>query len=343
MSIVGLAVPIRATLRDAGGGVLTNRLLTWTSSNQLVAVVNGQGVVQPVGVGEVTITATSEGKSATLALSVGSALSHLLLDDGAALAVLDMRLGGPPASFWGHGVGTRAVDPSVSPDGRWVAYTIDAGGRPSIGLLDLPARTYLFLTSDAGSDQPTWSPSGDQIAFRSRRAGRPDVWAMYPDGTSAVNLTATMPAGFEAGWPAWSPDGTRLVFSAGLPGSVSLYTTRADGTGVQPLLISAEHDSEPAWRGNAVVFTRRTPDGSTDLYRVTVGAGGPPLVRLTTSGAAHSPAWSPDGRWIAFADGPAVDGRYDIKAVRPFAEETRMLSGVATGGGGRNPAWRLHQ
>jgi len=340
-STVGAAVPMRWTLRDAGGAVLTDRLVTWSSSNQLVATVTGNGVVRPVGVGEVTITAESEGQRATLALSVGAAISHLVLDDGVGLATLDMRLGGAPAQFWAPAAGTRIVEPTVSSDPRWIAYTIEAGTSRSVAVLDLASRTYRYLTSDAASDQAAWSPTGDRIAFRSRRAGRPDIWVMNADGTGAINLTATMPPGFEAGWPAWSPDGSRLVFSAGLPASVSLYTIRADGAGVQPLLLSIEHDSEAAWRGDAVVFTRRAADGTTDLYRYPVGGGA--LIRLTRTGGARSPAWSPDGRWIAFADGPIVGGRSDLKAVRPFGDEIRMLSAVGAGGGGQHPTWLTHQ
>jgi Tol biopolymer transport system component len=340
-SMVGGAVPVPVTLRNAAGEILTGRRVKWSSSNQLVATVFG-GVVMPVGIGDATITVESEGKTASLALSVGTTISHLLLDDGQSIAVHDMRLGGAPTPFWEAGTGTRFTEPSASPDGRGIAYTIVIGATRSVAVLDMLSRTYTFLSGDGRSDHPAWSPAGDRIAFRSSRDGRADIWVSKPDGTQAVNLTTTMPAGFVAGWPAWSPDGSRLVFSAGLPASVSLYTMRADGTDVRPLLISPEHDSEATWHGNAVVFTRRLPDGSTDLFRIAATGGA--LIRLTGSGRAHSPAWSPDGRWIAFADGLEIDGRYDIKAVLPFGDEVRMITSTAhNGGGGANPGWLTHQ
>ena len=340
-SMVGAGVAVRATLRNAVGDVLNGRLVTWRSSNQLVATVRGDGDISAVGIGEATITAESEGKSATLELSIGTRISHVVMDDGNALAVHDMRFGGPPTPFWEPGAGTRFLDPIASPTGRWIAYTIATGGTTSVAILDMFTRTYTFASGDGKSDQPAWSPTGDRIAFRSRRAGRADVWVAKVDGTDAVNLTATMPAEFVAGWPAWSPDGSRLVIAAGLPASVSLYTIRPDGTDPRPLLIAPEHDSEPVWQGNAVVFTRRLPDGTSDLYRIPAAGG--TLIRLTTNGSAHSPAWSPDGRWIAFADGPGVQGRYDIKVVRPFGEEIRALSLTANHGGGANPGWLTHQ
>lgn len=343
LTTAGAPVPVRAVLRDSSGTILTDRLVTWTSSNQLVARVSDAGVVQPVGEGEALITGTSEGRSATLALTVGPKVVHLVVDDGnSGLSVLDMRLGTGPTRFWEHAAAMRPSDPSVSPDGRWIAYTIQMGSVRDIAMFDQATRTYQFLTASGASDQPAWSPAGDRIAFRSARAGRSDIWVIRPDGTGAVNLTAALPEGWHTGYPAWSPDGTRLVFSAGFSEDrMTLHVIRADGTGFQPLLFTTNLDIEPAWHGSAVVFTRRTPDGLSDLYRIPAGGG--QLIRLTHTGSASMPAWSPDGRWIAFAAGPIVGGRQSIMAIRPFGEEIRPLSLIGgQGTGGRNPAWLTH-
>jgi Tol biopolymer transport system component len=348
MTLVGAPVPVAAKVRDGAGNILNDRLITWTSSNQLVAAVNGSGLVQAVGVGEAVITATSEGRSATVAVSVGTKAVHLILDDAnARLFGLDMRRGGPPVPFWESSPGSRAVDPSVSADGRWIAFTVELGTIREIRVLDQATRTYHFLTSDGKSDQAAWSPAGDRIAFRSGRAGRADIWIAKTDGTDAVNLTHTMPEGWGAEFPAWSPDGTRLVFAAGPAATAGQYTNtnlyliNPDGTNRRPLLTAQYQDSEPAWHGDAVVFTRRTPDGRSDLFRVPVGGG--PLLQLTHTGNATAPSWSPDGRWIAYAAANAASGRSDIMAVRPFGDEARPLSlASATGGGGRNPTWLTH-
>jgi len=67
----GAVVQLTATLRDASGATLTNRVVNWTSSNTALATVSGAGLVTAVAVGgPVTITATSEGQSGTAALSV---------------------------------------------------------------------------------------------------------------------------------------------------------------------------------------------------------------------------------------------------------------------------------
>ncbi len=67
----GAVAQLTPTLRDASGATLTNRVVTWTSSNNGVATVSGSGLVTAVAVGgPVTITATSEGQGGTAAVSV---------------------------------------------------------------------------------------------------------------------------------------------------------------------------------------------------------------------------------------------------------------------------------
>lgn len=60
---VGVNVPLVATLRDADGGTLVDRTITWSSSNTAIATVSATGVVNAIANGAVTITATSEGRS----------------------------------------------------------------------------------------------------------------------------------------------------------------------------------------------------------------------------------------------------------------------------------------
>jgi uncharacterized protein YjdB len=56
----GQSYQLTATTKDAGGNILTGRVVTWGSSNTGVATVNGSGLVTAVAVGTATITATSE-------------------------------------------------------------------------------------------------------------------------------------------------------------------------------------------------------------------------------------------------------------------------------------------
>jgi uncharacterized protein YjdB len=67
---VGQTATLSAQTLDAGGAVLTGRAVAWTSSAPNVATVSPAGVVTGVAAGTATITATSEGKSGTAAITV---------------------------------------------------------------------------------------------------------------------------------------------------------------------------------------------------------------------------------------------------------------------------------
>jgi uncharacterized protein YjdB len=69
-AIVGRTVTLVATTRDANGTVLQGRVVGWSSSDNAVATVSNNGVVTGVSVGNVTITATSEGQTGTATVAV---------------------------------------------------------------------------------------------------------------------------------------------------------------------------------------------------------------------------------------------------------------------------------
>ena len=68
--VIGRSQQLVATLKDAKGNVLRGRQVTWTSSAPTVASVTSTGLVTAVALGTATITATSEGKTGSAAISV---------------------------------------------------------------------------------------------------------------------------------------------------------------------------------------------------------------------------------------------------------------------------------
>jgi uncharacterized protein YjdB len=67
---VGATRQLSAVTKDAAGNTLTGRVVTWASSNSVVATVSGTGLVTGRAAGSATITATSEGKSGTTTITV---------------------------------------------------------------------------------------------------------------------------------------------------------------------------------------------------------------------------------------------------------------------------------
>jgi TolB protein len=114
--------------------------------------------------------------------------------------------------------GGAALRPSWSPDGNWIAFTqIPQIARPDL-LLQYPFNSSVTAALDHasievmhrdGTDlhslldrayQPSWSPSGEAIAFVSQRTGTPDIYVARADGSGLMRLTAGVAAKF---WPAW--------------------------------------------------------------------------------------------------------------------------------------------
>ena len=68
--VVGQTTQLTAHLEDAAGGLLTDRVITWSTSNASVATVTSEGLVTAIAAGAATITATSEGRSGSASITV---------------------------------------------------------------------------------------------------------------------------------------------------------------------------------------------------------------------------------------------------------------------------------
>lgn len=76
---VGGTLSLMATTSDASGGMLSGRSVAWSSSNSQVATVSSTGVVSAVSPGSTTITATSEGKSGSAAITVRAPVASITI------------------------------------------------------------------------------------------------------------------------------------------------------------------------------------------------------------------------------------------------------------------------
>ena len=95
-------------------------------------------------------------------------------------------------------------DPQLSPDGKWVAYTVtthslkDNRGIARVWLADVATGQTRQLTQGPGSDrQPRWSPDGETLAFVSTRQGGPQIWVLPLAGGEARKVTSLDDGVFE--------------------------------------------------------------------------------------------------------------------------------------------------
>lgn len=153
-----------------------------------------------------------------------------------------------------------------------------------------------LTTSIAGDFEPSWSPDGSKIAFRSERDGNAEIYVMNATGTNPVRLTNTAAADID---PTWSPDGSKIAFVSERDSRPQIYVMDADGTNLVRLTNNLSSDVEPSWSpdGTKIAFRRETQNTS-DIY--TMNANGTGVTRVTSNAWDMQPDWSPDGSKIAF-------------------------------------------
>jgi serine/threonine-protein kinase len=144
--------------------------------------------------------------------------------------------------------------------------------------------------------------------------------------------------------PVWTPDGKHIVFRSSNQPNQGLYWVRSDGAGAAHRLTSGDetpYSFSPD--GRRLAFWAPGLNHSADLFTATVQGDpenpnlGPPELFLGSPSNEAMPAFSPDGRWIAYtSDEPGASEIF----VRSFAEPAGRWQ--ISNGGGVTPLWSRH-
>ena len=210
-------------------------------------------------------------------------------------------------------------EPSLSPDGREVAFSWDGeDGRRHIYVKLLGEQRPLRLTEESAEDSfPAWSPDGKQIAFMRRRTDSESDIVLIPSIGGPERILQRVQIGryvdASGRMMTWSPDGKWLCFTSELASSSrhQLFLLRLDSGSVRPLFaksLGAGSDSSPAFSpdGHWLAFGRFTSPSTSKLFfqRLTtkLEPTGEPVLVPNTSGSANTPVWLPDSEHILFLD-----------------------------------------
>jgi TolB protein len=231
---------------------------------------------------------------------------------------------------------TRALDitPAWSPDGRAIAYTSYRTGFQDIIV------SYIFEgrrsnpmagTSERQNFLPAWSPDGAKLAFTSNRDGNSEIYVVNRDGSGLRRLTNHAAIDVT---PTWSPTGNQIAFTSDRTGSPQIWVMNDDGSELHKITNESRCD-RPTWSvspNNEIAYAAQTGAGF-DIKIFDVASR---VSRTITDGIGsnESPAFSPNGRHIAFTSTRA--GKEQIFVIDRDGKNLRQIT---RNGMNRYPNW----
>jgi serine/threonine-protein kinase len=224
------------------------------------------------------------------------------------------------------GAGTLVYLPGTENVRRW-----------SIAWLDSAGKMQPLLTTPGIYSNPRFSPDGRRLALDATSKGS-DIFVYDLERGTMARLTFD---GHSQG-PVWSPNGARIAFRTNAGAGTAVMWTRSDGAGEPQKLLDSPNVVIP-WSfspdGRRLAYFESNPDESDDIWTLPLDTSkadsptpGKPEPYLRTPSGDYVPAYSPDGRWIAYRSDES--GASEIY-VRPAPKDT---AGGAPAGGGK---WQI--
>ena len=205
------------------------------------------------------------------------------------------------------------ADPQISPEAKWVAYTVETRNlkedknEERIWMVATSGGEAIPLTAESvSSSHPRWSPDAKYLAFLSEREeGKKQVWLLNRNGGEAQQFTDAIQ---DVSDFAWSPSGDRLVLVLQDPTQDELeaahHKEAEKDAGEKPKpkprpwVIDRLH-----FKDDEVGYLDRR---RTHLYVFSLGDR--KMTQITSGDYDDTaPAWSPDGRWLAFVSNRSAD------------------------------------
>jgi len=239
------------------------------------------------------------------------------------------RFGGTPVTV-AHKVFANVVNGrlwfDLSHNGTFV-YAAGDVSKNKLALVDHSGHVVTTYGEHSHFETPSLSPDGKRMAYTQNCR----IYVRDLNGGEPILLTTE--AGAPQTWvdrtPIWNPDGSRIVYRSNRSGNWDLYIKDASGAGPSEALLTKElnQDVGSMRKDGTMSFTEIHPVTNNDIWILPPGEK--PRSWLATAYSETKPAFSPDGRFIAYQSDR--NERFEIY-VSPFSDSNKQVR-VSTAGG----------
>jgi Tol biopolymer transport system component len=226
---------------------------------------------------------------------------------------------------------------STSAEGKLVYMAGDAPTGTQLVWYDRNGKVLGTLGENDQYKNVAISPDGSRVVADSVGIKQTKIRILDARGTRTLMTLGSN----DGGYPAWSADGRQVYFTSIANGSQDIHVRAADGSGEEKEVLRFDKNQYGA------LFLTLSPDGKSlafeiidratggDIYTLALGGEGKPQPFLHSAANETAPAFSPDGRWLAYESD--ASGRKEVY-ITPFPTGGAQYQ-VSTNGGER-PVWR---
>ncbi len=212
------------------------------------------------------------------------------------------------------------LSPAWSSDGKWLAYTSYAKGKPDLYLEHLSQKRGAVISKKGINITPAWVPNKFALAATLSFSGDPEIYLLT--GTGKVINRLTNNRGIDLS-PTWSPDGKRMAFVSKRSGTPQIYIKNIASGAVGRLTFQGRYNTQPSWspKGDKVAYAGMG-NGQNNIFLI--GIDGHGTIQLThDQGDNEAPSWSPDGSLIVFSS--TREGPSRIYVMTAYGTDQRRL------------------
>jgi TolB protein len=211
------------------------------------------------------------------------------------------------------------LSPSVSPNGKYLAYTSYKEGKPNLYVMDLEQHKEVFADREEGMKTGTaWT--GKATLLYSQTSGRySTIYSLDVERRDRKVIQRN--EGISTS-PSFSPDGSKVVFVSDMHGSPQIFIKDLASGNTNRLTYSGTYNSAPVFspKGDAIAFVARF-EGAFEICLM--NADGSNQRVLTNGGINDSPQFSPCGRYIIYSSNKG--GKHGIYVMLFNGENKRLL------------------